>query len=659
MEMIQLMGTPSVNRQAFGPVGMTTDQAAVSENSLAEFGDVLNAALSGGQEKEVNLDELIAQLVGLDLLPGMKPNHGMEGGTPQFDLSWGRIEAAARGALSDAVISESASQFELSFGNADVQDFTSQDVVQGLAAWLAGQKGVAQDVFSPGDQDIIVDQTPQDTVNPAATPPVAPLLSGNSRATNGSREISGTNGDRSGQFRLEPGLRFDPSSDDVLGEANGTKKGFQGTGQGRREDGSAIGLNALSSLKQLVSAEVPPAKLEEVKEKLISLLESGKIVDPAILQRVREAIDFISGSVKIDQGVEPVSANQEKSVRSLSFEGVKASEGMDAVDVRDGKMVLSEGTNLSKGEPVKSASSDRTPQSIAVSAQDIIEGTTGRLTRESLTTQPVVAQAVAQVSRQAAPIKSASEESAQVVASEPEVTETTGTPLKTDVATKNFVKTAEQAEKLMSPQSQPLLVGQRTEANTVMVAEFVEGDEVPVLDGSGEVSREDFGMKVDSQTIDEVAGKSDVKADTAVNNARQKLVETTLDLIAARRPQSVSVQLTPQDLGTIEVSVRSLLGRVDVDLRASDEGVRQSLATQRYDLIQSIETRGATVSSMNVGAQLGQTADQSGNQGQGQLTQQDFRQAANLGQFSNGAEAPVMTPSSYAKVGSGRVDLAA
>jgi hypothetical protein len=658
MEMIQLMGTPSVNRQAFGTVGMTTDQAVVSEKTLAEFGEVLNAALSGGQEKEVNLDELIAQLVGLDLLPGMKPIHGMEGGAPQFDLSWGRIEAAARGALDDVVIPEAVTQFDFSVGN-----FDAQETLQGLAAWLTGQKGVAQEVFVSGDQEFVAQQTALDIQFPETDLKVSPLISGNTNATNGSREISGTNGDRSGQYRLEPGLRFEPYVDEVDPGANGAKIGFQGTGQGRREDGVTTWLSPISELKRLVNAGAPTVKLEELKEKLASLLESGRIVDPTTAQRVRDAIDFISQSLKEESGVQPILVTGKKSVQPLGFESVQASDGMVPLELKDGKLVAFEGLGLSKGELAKPAVTERTLPAPVVMAQDIIEGTSGRLTRESVASQPVVtqgiAQAVVQVGGQQAQVNKSSQETSVDFVSESDSASFVTGQFPLDGESKSFVKTVEPAEKLL-----PSIASKNGSLETFgsltdLTPEVVTGEEIVQLDGSGEVSREDVGMKVDSGVVDEITAKPEAKAETAVNQARQKLIDTTLDLIAARRPQSVSIQLTPQDLGTIEVSVRSVIGRVDVDLRATDEGVRQSLATQRYDLIQSIETRGTTVTSMNVGAHLGQAADQSGNQGQGQASQQDFRQAANLGQFSNGAEAPVTTSSSYAKVGSGRVDLAA
>ncbi|ARU40577.1 hypothetical protein CCB80_05255 [Armatimonadetes bacterium Uphvl-Ar1] len=653
-------GNPSVNRQAFGTVGMMTDQAAVSEKSLAEFGDVLNAALSGGQEKEVNLDELIAQLVGLDLLPGMKPNHGMEGGTPQFDLSWGRIDAVARGALSEAAsgLTAKLGVTELSVGNLE-----SEQVISGLANWLSSRiKPASIDVAAQDVTPVISDAEPGQSSGPSGD--VAGFLTGNSNATNGDRNGNGTNGDRSGQYRLEPGLRYEPNAD-ITPEANpatdavgGPKIGYQGTGQGRREDGLGTGLISLAELKKIAQATGPMIRLEEVKEKLVSLLESGRVVDPAMVQRLQAAINLIDQDLSKPENAQEIAPLTLAKSGSQSSERIRSTDGLVPLELTEGKVLDADSTGLSKGEPAKSNPTQRAEAEPIVLAQDIIEGSTGRLTRESVATQPTAVQAVVGFTG-AKESKKIGEKPVAMSMDSMESGGEAANELKVDGQQKNLTKTQEPAEKLIPTVAMSALAKGVSEPILITYDDVTGEESVSQLDGSGEVSREDFGMKVDSGVADEIAVKPETKADTAVNQARQKLIETTLDLIAARRPQSVSIQLTPQDMGTIEVNVRSLMGRVDVDLLASDDGVRQSLATQRYDLIQSIETRGATVTSMNVGAQLGQATDQSGNQGQGQATQQEFRQAANLGQFSNGAEAPVTTTSSYAKVGSGRVDLAA
>lgn len=147
-------------------------------------------------------------------------------------------------------------------------------------------------------------------------------------------------------------------------------------------------------------------------------------------------------------------------------------------------------------------------------------------------------------------------------------------------------------------------------------------------------------------------------ADHAVREARAEIAQTVADLAAARRPQSVKIQLTPLDLGTIDISVKGAPGRVDVDLRASDDAVRQSLANHRADLVSSIEAKGTSVGSMNVGSQSQNPNDSQGQGGQ-YLTRDDFRTAANLAQIPTTAETHPARQPSYQAVASGRVDLAA
>ncbi|MBL8067312.1 MAG: flagellar hook-length control protein FliK [Armatimonadetes bacterium] len=147
-------------------------------------------------------------------------------------------------------------------------------------------------------------------------------------------------------------------------------------------------------------------------------------------------------------------------------------------------------------------------------------------------------------------------------------------------------------------------------------------------------------------------------ADHAVRDARAEIAQTVADLAAARRPQSVKIQLTPLDLGTIDISVKGAPGRVDVDLRASDDAVRQSLANHRADLVSSIEAKGTSVGSMNVGSQS-QNPNNSQGQGGQNLTRDDFRTAANLAQIPATAETHPARQPSYQAVASGRVDLAA
>jgi hypothetical protein len=151
----------------------------------------------------------------------------------------------------------------------------------------------------------------------------------------------------------------------------------------------------------------------------------------------------------------------------------------------------------------------------------------------------------------------------------------------------------------------------------------------------------------------------ELAAERAVREAREPVAQAVADLAAARRPMTMKFELNPPEMGSIEVSVRLAMNAVDVNLQASDDSVRQALNNNRGELVQQIESKGATVATMTVGSQTAQTMpDGHGNRGQ-QMNQQDLRQAANLAQFSGEPESDSRVAPSYGFARSGSVDLAA
>ncbi len=118
----------------------------------------------------------------------------------------------------------------------------------------------------------------------------------------------------------------------------------------------------------------------------------------------------------------------------------------------------------------------------------------------------------------------------------------------------------------------------------------------------------------------------------------REVAEAVQDIIAARRPAQVKVELTPPDFGIIEVSVAQSRDGAEIDLRASDEGVRQALNAHRHELVQSIEGRGIALGSLNVG-------HHSAGQGDGSQSdmRRDFQAAANMSAFDASAE-PTSAP---------------
>jgi hypothetical protein len=120
--------------------------------------------------------------------------------------------------------------------------------------------------------------------------------------------------------------------------------------------------------------------------------------------------------------------------------------------------------------------------------------------------------------------------------------------------------------------------------------------------------------------------KLDAKATEAV---KAKVIEQVQEMAALRGNGRVTIRLSPEDLGTITLAVRSFGENIEVKATASNEGVRHVLHAQRTDLVQSVESRGLSLGSFTVGSE--QHADPQHGQGKpGQDMRQDFARAHNV-----------------------------
>lgn len=113
-----------------------------------------------------------------------------------------------------------------------------------------------------------------------------------------------------------------------------------------------------------------------------------------------------------------------------------------------------------------------------------------------------------------------------------------------------------------------------------------------------------------------------------VQTAKQKVIEQIEEIAATRKNGRVTMKLSPDDLGTITLAVRSLGSEIETKVTASNENVRHALHAHRAELVQSVESRGLTMNSFTVGSEAPQ--DQQGNQKQDQPTRQDFARSHNL-----------------------------
>ena len=142
-------------------------------------------------------------------------------------------------------------------------------------------------------------------------------------------------------------------------------------------------------------------------------------------------------------------------------------------------------------------------------------------------------------------------------------------------------------------------------------------------------------------------------ATSAVASVHESIVDHIQEIAASQGRGRVVIRLQPEDLGTITVSVRSFGQRVEADIRASNDAVRDALVANRGDLVQSVESKGLSLNSFNVGQEAGDEAQTSDQRTDGNRDmRQEFERFANLSQASRkdvpvtaAAPAPWFAPS--------------
>jgi|GEM_PF-6568304 len=676
MEMIQLMGTPSIDRQTQASLGKQGSAEMLDGGVDSEFTSHLEAAITGVQKKEVNPDELIAQLVGLDLNSGVKPTQLMSGGADyDLDLNVGQIEG---------------------------ETLDEKPVNAGLAADIVPQNGSRPrkdpDIYGERDKSHLYQgsRTSQDSdiygSRPQFREPAVCYIDPNfGDLPKGAG--NGPDADVDLSLAIKNGVRDWISKQDLGSRTVNT--GILTSGDPNDSVTPAVDptLDRLNS--QFMAGYAPLIDPVVTKTDIDSVTNAVQVLgtaEPAITQVAgfngsRTHTEKVSSDRDANQRITPGSSDSTGGLAKIGYRGTGQGRPDDLLQLglRTDKNIL-----IEKGVPsltLTDLGNDTTPVVTSTvdprelnklnparvvtteTAPAIIEGLAGKLTRESFAIKPTV---IATPQVQSGEATQVSGQALTQGGGVPSITQNTKSEtrnkVKTDLAAD--VASADSSTVLNTDSADvaamAIVSSDRAVVSKLLGKEFEETDLLEKQDVEG-ISAESFETSVrtdsskNSARIDEsrsaANGKSEVEV--ALNAAREKIAEAVMDLAAARRPQTIKIQLTPHDLGTIDVSVRSMGGRVDVELKASDDGVRQGLMANRADLVRTIESGGTSVGSMNVGQHLGQDAGQAGHRGSDQATREDFQHAVNLGQVSTNAETLAIGSTSYGTAGNGRVDLAA
>lgn len=311
----------------------------------------------------------------------------------------------------------------------------------------------------------------------------------------------------------------------------------------------------------------------------------------------------ITVETEVDSALVP---DEEVDVSSPEPKGTSAVQGSTDSENRTAPMDRTNTTNRSY-QPASSASSDRTDPTDQTDLADSTARFPANATPKSTeaTAQPVLSKATVQ--QPTATVETKTIETATIAiqaivapAVEP------AKPIKTEKGLDDLLTVDED--------------GQPLEVKKSETKETVDAKSDPVLKPEASQRQEITSQRTTEPTKP--------RADVPIREVRGQILHKLDDMMATRRNGNVTIQLTPEDLGTITLTVKSFGGRVDADIAASNENVRAALQENRQQLSQSFESRGLSLGSLHL-SQHGEFSQGQPGQQQ-QSAREDYERAVNV-----------------------------
>ena len=134
----------------------------------------------------------------------------------------------------------------------------------------------------------------------------------------------------------------------------------------------------------------------------------------------------------------------------------------------------------------------------------------------------------------------------------------------------------------------------------------------------------------------------------------KQLTDRIDSMLENRKSGRMVIHLEPRELGTITLAIRTFGMKVDLDILASNDQVRQNLQESRPHLAHQVESKGYTLGQVDFNqTQMNANTNQSHGQ-QDTLNREDFQRLANLAGNQN---QPAPTPSAPARMQTTGMDL--
>ncbi len=112
------------------------------------------------------------------------------------------------------------------------------------------------------------------------------------------------------------------------------------------------------------------------------------------------------------------------------------------------------------------------------------------------------------------------------------------------------------------------------------------------------------------------------KIDTA--DIQKQLVDRIDKMLENRRAGRMVIHMEPRELGSLTVTIRTLGQKVDMDILASNDQVRENLKSNANQLHQHVESRGYTVNSLDIQSSLADANQSHQGPNHEMMNRQDF-----------------------------------
>lgn len=193
------------------------------------------------------------------------------------------------------------------------------------------------------------------------------------------------------------------------------------------------------------------------------------------------------------------------------------------------------------------------------------------------------------------------------------------------------------------------LVGQNEAFSTGTTSTFEE-ELTEVLDtesGSAGHTTELTSEQTRLQGKDQVQTQSQPLTLTEEKAVVKQASKTLQDMIEAHQAKTMTIRMNPEELGSLTIKVRQFGRRVEAEVSASLDSVRQALTNQKQELAAAVENRGAQLTNLviksestSTDSQTNNSFSQNGTSGDGR-THQEAQQEANRFARLTAANAPV------------------